>query len=404
MLLLALVLLMALVADATDAPMFIVMGFFVALVLVNIPFALHSSRDVLVRREHATHVKEGSHMTVRLSVTNRSRVPKVLMQFRDRGPAGVAESTVRIPMLAPRSSQSAAYVCAAGRRGVYRFGSCRVVSSFPFGLVQAGRNLRVESELVVYPLYYELAGALFPFLKTYSGMTAAPGARPGEGPSFFGLREYRRGDPIRKIHWPTTVRARTVMVKEFEEDMHSSVTLLLDTDRLGVRPLSGAAATNLETAIRVVATLANYTLANGHPTTLLSFDASSGAVRRDEARSDLTPVLDILARVEPGPGTAADLVRMSGLLDSKAPNGIAVLLSAERAAMASLLKARAGGTEILTVIVDPSGPACIERLPWMAEMLSMFEVAGIHVIIMSPSDDIQTTLSRHLRGPGRMRI
>ena len=100
--LLALVLLMALVADASDAPMFIVMGFFVALVLVNIPYAIHSTRRVSVRREHASHVKEGAEMTVRLRVTNRSRLPRVLLQFRDNGPSADAASTVRIPMLGAR--------------------------------------------------------------------------------------------------------------------------------------------------------------------------------------------------------------------------------------------------------------------------------------------------------------
>ena len=54
--LLALALLMAMVADASDATMFIVMGFFLALVLVNIPYAIHSTRRVSVRREHASHV------------------------------------------------------------------------------------------------------------------------------------------------------------------------------------------------------------------------------------------------------------------------------------------------------------------------------------------------------------
>jgi uncharacterized protein (DUF58 family) len=277
-----------------------------------------------------------------------------------------------------------------------------VESSSPFGLVNTRRKLRAESDLVVYPLYFELMGAMFPFNKTFSGMTAAPGSRPGEGPSFFGLREYRIGDPIRKIHWPTTVRTRTVMVKEFEEDMHSSVTLLLDTSQGSLFKTGNTS--NLEHAIRTAASLANYTLVNGHPTTLMYCEDDSYAFCMDKATGNLTPVLDALARLEPANITPAELLASARRRLNKNANCMVVLLSHNRAAMEELLKLRSMGADVFLVVVDRYGHRAVEKhSDWLPEMLQLFEYAGINSIMMTPDDDIQATLSRNLRPAKRVR-
>ncbi len=46
-----------------------------------------------------------------------------------------------------------------------------------------------------------------------------------------GIREYSPGDPLNKIHWPSTARIRKIMVKEFDQDPQSDVYLLLDLDQ-----------------------------------------------------------------------------------------------------------------------------------------------------------------------------
>ena len=50
-------------------------------------------------------------------------------------------------------------------------------------------------------------------------------------PQAAGVREYSPGDPLSRVHWPTTVRRDKLMVKEFDEDSQSSVWLLLDAQK-----------------------------------------------------------------------------------------------------------------------------------------------------------------------------
>jgi uncharacterized protein (DUF58 family) len=50
-------------------------------------------------------------------------------------------------------------------------------------------------------------------------------------PHAAGIREYVTGDPMKRIHWPTSVRRGQLMVKEFEQDPQSEVWLFLDTHK-----------------------------------------------------------------------------------------------------------------------------------------------------------------------------
>jgi uncharacterized protein (DUF58 family) len=50
-------------------------------------------------------------------------------------------------------------------------------------------------------------------------------------PHAAGVREYVPGDPMKRIHWPTTAHRGRFMVKEFEQDPQADIWLFLDADR-----------------------------------------------------------------------------------------------------------------------------------------------------------------------------
>src|SRR5690606_22631243 len=51
----------------------------------------------------------------------------------------------------------------------------------------------------------------------------------GSSPTFLGLRPWRDGDSIRQIDWKRSMRSQHIVVKEFERQSSTDVTLLLDT-------------------------------------------------------------------------------------------------------------------------------------------------------------------------------
>jgi len=71
----------------------------------------------------------------------------------------------------------------------------------------------VEAELgLVLPRFTALAAR--PHARELEVSVAAP--RAGSGTEMFGVREYRPGDPLRRIHWRSSARHGELIVREFE--------------------------------------------------------------------------------------------------------------------------------------------------------------------------------------------
>jgi len=51
----------------------------------------------------------------------------------------------------------------------------------------------------------------------------------GEAEEFVGLREYRPGDPLQRVHWKSFARTGKPIVKEFQDEFFERHALVLDT-------------------------------------------------------------------------------------------------------------------------------------------------------------------------------
>lgn len=75
------------------------------------------------------------------------------------------------------------------------------------------RGPGVDSEVgLVLPRFTALAAR--PRVRELEASVAAP--RAGSGTEMFGVREYRPGDPLRRIHWRSSARHGELIVREFE--------------------------------------------------------------------------------------------------------------------------------------------------------------------------------------------
>lgn len=112
-------------------------------------------------------------------------------------------------------------------RGIYKMSHVTVCSSFPFGLVWWTRKI-VPSKatghsdtIVVYPRVWSMRGN---FLLHIKGMPSTMGMAFSEtlaltqSTSVRGLREFRVGDSLRHIHWPSTARQSKLLVREFDSE------------------------------------------------------------------------------------------------------------------------------------------------------------------------------------------
>src|SRR5512139_2660517 len=101
-------------------------------------------------------------------------------------------------------------------RGRYLLPSFGVARTDPFGLVRSKSVWLPEQVVLAYPSFYPLDELPLPMGRRYQpgGIPLASGV--GESLEFIGTREYREGDPLRKIHWRSWGRLGKPVVKEYQ--------------------------------------------------------------------------------------------------------------------------------------------------------------------------------------------
>ena len=162
-------------------------------------------------------------MGMRLSNTKR-RLASYALQVEDICQGKPIDKSCYFLKVPEGKTQEASYRHTFSLRGAYNFTGMRISTRFPFGIFEKSRTLDCADEIVVFPQVHDTA------LPSPAGaqMGDILSQRVGRWGEFFGLREYRRGDERRSIHWPSSARNQGLMVREFEDESQKRVTLLID--------------------------------------------------------------------------------------------------------------------------------------------------------------------------------
>jgi uncharacterized protein (DUF58 family) len=135
----------------------------------------------------------------------------------------------RVLSIGGRKTRKWKVLAKAQRRGRFRLGPIVLRSGDPFGLFATEARIPSEALLLVYPRvvalpFWTLPGSLL------EG-NVLTGQRSLQSTSMvMGIREYRPGDAMNRIHWPSSVRHRRLHVKEFELDRTADLWIYLDLD------------------------------------------------------------------------------------------------------------------------------------------------------------------------------
>jgi uncharacterized protein (DUF58 family) len=182
-------------------------------------------RGIEVERRAPAEAFQGDEVRVDLVVTNRSRGVRLAIELHDEH---LSPSRAFLSRLRPGERVIVETRRAAARRGVHATEDLVVVSGAPFGTGEARRRLHVAAETVVHPRLVHLDD--LPFLQAAPtperAMHTVP--RRGGGPEYLGIREYRTGDSLRHVHWPSTARHGEVMVREFEREQTRRLVVVVD--------------------------------------------------------------------------------------------------------------------------------------------------------------------------------
>jgi len=115
------------------------------------------------------------------------------------------------------------------RRGPLRFKGVTVARPDPLGLFRGFVHLPAEQTVLILPKRYPLPCLALPGASRYQQGGVALAGSIGESEEFISLREYRRGDPLRHIHWKSWAKVGEPIVKEFQDEFFVRHALVLDT-------------------------------------------------------------------------------------------------------------------------------------------------------------------------------
>jgi uncharacterized protein (DUF58 family) len=240
-----------------------------------------------------TRVREGEPATLRLTLQNRW--PWRVCGLGVRVPAGrnspQDQDVGAVRLLHGRSTQSIELKLVLPRRGEYPGGDALITCGFPFGLCLASRRLRVLRRLVVWPRTWAVA-AMPSALGGIEDGGLCTMNKAGSHGDILAVRPYRRGDSLRRVHWPQTARHDRLIVCERQASSHLRTTVVLDAlpdHHTGAGPFC-----TFERAIRVAASLCRSWLDAGANVGLI---AGNCVIPPEGGPAHTQRILDALAKL-----------------------------------------------------------------------------------------------------------
>jgi uncharacterized protein (DUF58 family) len=302
-----------------------------------------SLRGVSVkRRTRSLRASVGDTFEEHFELANESRIAKLWIELANESNMPGAHGSRLMTMVGRKQKRTHIARTWLFRRGGYRLGPTRLVSGDPFGLFRTERIFPAEHSLVVLPMIYQISSFLSP-----------PGMLPGGHvirrkslditPHASGVREYVPGDPIKRIHWPTTARRGQLVVKEFEQDPHAEIWLFMDAQHivhaekpseapegytdgwlLDRRPKFELPSSTLEYAISITASLAHYYLMQPRAVGLVTATPQFRVIPAEWSERQESKILETLAFIE-----AEGTLSIAGLVAAQAgqlPQGSSAIL------------------------------------------------------------------------------
>lgn len=277
--------------------------------LVMAAMAYVMVRDVnleITRSLNPTRIHAGDVTRVALRVKNRSNRPSPLVAITDplrpsgtaarsAAPAGAAKFVIE--PVASGHAEGAEYRLPADHRGVFGIGPLTGDVLDPFGLARRRITLASLSELVIYPAVEPLQARADRRGRISDADAPRASLRSPAGGEFAGLRAYRQGDDLRRVHWPSTARTGQIMIRQHEVAGQGRVTVGIDAS-----PLSHPDPAVFEAVVSAGASLLVAEATRGSSVRLVTatdagpdFDTGFGA-----GLAHLDLALDWLARLDAG--------------------------------------------------------------------------------------------------------
>jgi len=347
----------------------------------------------LTMRRHLRQprVQVGQTVEERLTVHNDGLLPRLWLQVHDHSTLP-GHAPGRVVDLAPGGSRTWLVRTVCQRRGEYFLGPTTLIGADPVGFFTARRRVADVQRLLVYPATVDLAGFAPPSASQLGGTHRRSGLSQTT-PHAAEVREYHPGDPLNRIHWPTTARASRLMVKEFDQDPTADVWVYLDLERK--HHYGEGDDSTEEYGVTIAASLARLFLDQNRSVGLVASGARPGVLPADRGDRQLLKVLEELAVVRAdGDTPLAEIIAAEGYRCGR--NAVALVITPALAEdwVSGLQQLRFEGVRSAAIVLEAStfGGGQSSLL-----LIGALAAAGLPTYLVKRGDHLPEVL----RGDGR---
>jgi uncharacterized protein (DUF58 family) len=299
-------------------------------------------------------------------------------------PVGAGLAAVALPAIRTGSTFTHEFVIPTSRRGLISVGPVRTVRADPVGLVRREVMWTATEEFFIHPRTIGIPSMSTGFIRDLEGNPTRD--LSNNDVSFHALREYVPGDERRYIHWKSTARTGTLMVRQFEETRRSHLVVALS-----LASSDYGSDDEFELAVSVAGSLGARAIRDARTVTVVASETTPEFAKRKvfavRPLSTLTRsrLLDDLAVVEHSQTALGitDVARVTG--EQAGGVSVAFLVCGSGVGAGELRAASMKfplDVEVVAVVCDP------DRKPGLRR------VAGLSVLTIGYLEDLQKSLSR----------
>jgi uncharacterized protein (DUF58 family) len=147
-----------------------------------------------------------------------------------RRKTGVTTEQLDLPPIPAMGDVHAKMTAQPLRRGKVVLSKLTIAQPDPFGLVYGLEEFDRPEQVLVLPSRYPIPlNYVPPGGRHYQPGGVSSAWSVGESEEFVSLRDYRDGDPLRRIHWPSTAKRDKPVVREHQDEYFVRQALVLDT-------------------------------------------------------------------------------------------------------------------------------------------------------------------------------
>lgn len=340
------------------------------------------------RADLRPRVAEGAEVSIEVALTASRSLSNVVLE--EQVPAMLGEPA-RLPIATVDGGETVGhtYSLVAWRRGSYTIGPLVARWGDPFGLTDRTAVLAEPFELLVHPAVEPVED--HPLTRLWEDPPFRPPvSRPWpHGMEFYGMRQYQKGDDIRRMVWRAFARTGELLVRESEQGITDKLVIIFDQDR--ENHSKGIVSDSFEAACRVVASLGVRHLRDGYSVTVEgTSDKIVGPLRGGPSSIQL---LDELARIEPVKGSLREMFDRL-LLSMRRDTHVVVVTPLLDSAAASRLR----------LLVDRGQSVVVVALMWLDEAVDTLASAaglGVHVVEVGPNTNLTLAFRREVAAVSR---